>query len=98
MIYVAFAFLSLAQAEYRAFELVITNAATGQERVVISTLDPNQYRGYYPVGFEETVTYRSTWKCKGNTSLKPICSKPESAPSPKTPAPATPSLDQKSKS
>ncbi len=98
MVALVFAFLTIAHAEYRAFELVITNAATGQERVVISTLDPNQYRGYYPVAVEEKVTYRSTWKCKGNTSLKPVCSKPDLAPSPKTPAPAPTSLDQKSKS
>ena len=31
---------TFAHAEYRAFELVITNPATGQERVEISTLGP----------------------------------------------------------
>jgi hypothetical protein len=98
MILLVLAFLSSAHAEYRAFELVITNVASGQERVVVSTLDPNQYRVFYPVSLEEKVTYRATWKCKGNTSLKPVCGKPEMAPSLKTPAPAKPSLDQKSKS
>jgi hypothetical protein len=67
-----------ARAEYRAFELVITDSTSGQERVVLSTLDPNQYRGYYPVKPSEKVTYRQTWRCKGNTSdYKAICPKPE---------------------
>lgn len=69
--------LTYANAEYRAFELVITDEATGQERVEISTLDPNQYRGYHPVKYTETVTYRATWMCKGNTSGKPVCAQPE---------------------
>lgn len=68
-----------AGAEYRAFELVISNSATGQERVEISTLDPLQYRVYYPVGLDDKVTYRSTWRCRGNTSNKPICPRPEKA-------------------
>jgi hypothetical protein len=68
----------MAQAEYRAFELVITDSTSGQERVVLSTLDPNQYRGYYPIKPEEKITYRQTWRCKGNTSgYKAICPKPE---------------------
>lgn len=67
-----------AHAEYRAFELVITDSTSGQERVVLSTLDPNQYRGYYPVKLTERVSYRQTWRCKGNTAdFKPICPKPE---------------------
>jgi hypothetical protein len=67
-----------AHAEYRAFELVIVDSTTGQERVVLSTLDPNQYRGYYPVKPDEKITYRQTWRCRGNTSgFKPICPKPD---------------------
>jgi len=67
-----------AHAEYRAFELVITNPTTGQERVVLSTLDPNQYRRFYPIMPEERVTYRQTWRCRGNTSnFQAICPKPE---------------------
>jgi hypothetical protein len=80
----------LAQAEYRAFELVITNKVTGTERVVLSSLDPDQYRGYYPLDPGETITYRDTWMCKGNTSEKQICPKP--------PRPAKPSLSPDSKS
>lgn len=70
--------LPLAHAEYRAFELVITDSATGQERTEISTLDPNQYRGYHPVKSTETVSYRATWRCRGNTSnFKPVCKQPD---------------------
>lgn len=77
-----------AQAEYRAFELVITNPTSGQERVVISTLDPRQYRHYYPMKYEEQVTYRETWMCKGNTSgHKPVCPKPDRDSGPAAPAP-----------
>jgi len=67
-----------AQAEYRAFELVITNSTSGQERIVISNLDPGQYRGYYPVKLGDRVSYRSTWRCPGNTSnFQPICPNPK---------------------
>lgn len=66
-----------AKAEYRAFELVIHNKVTGEERVVLASLDPDQYRGYHPLDANEEITYRATWMCKGNTSDKPICPKPE---------------------
>lgn len=76
-----FAFLiSLsAQAEYRAFELVITNKVTGGERIVLSALDPDQYRGYHALDPNETISYRDTWMCKGNTANKEqqICPKPD---------------------
>jgi hypothetical protein len=70
-------FSTKAAAEYRAFELVISDPTSGQERVVLSTLDPIQYRYYYPVRPEESVTYSATWRCRGNTSGQPICPKPE---------------------
>jgi hypothetical protein len=70
-------FSQIVHAEYRAFELVIVSSTTGQERVVISTLDPRQYRKYYPVNYDDQITYRDTWMCKGNTSShKPVCAKP----------------------
>ncbi len=92
----AFGFLILiliwnpnAAAEYRAFELVIKNPTTGQERVVISTLDPRQYRHYYPMRYEEQVDYRATWKCKGNTSgHKPVCPNPKQGSGPAATPPA----------
>lgn len=69
--------LNFAFAEYRAFELVISNQVTGAERVVLSNLDPDQYRGLYYVDPNEIITYRSTWRCKGNTSGEKICPQPE---------------------
>ncbi len=82
LLLILFLFSQLTAAEYRAFELVITDKGSGKERVVISTLDPGQYRGYYPVAYSENVTYRGTWRCKGNTSnFKPVCPKPEGKPS-----------------
>jgi len=87
--------LTAAHAEYRAFELVITDSSTGQERVLISTLDPNQYRGYHPVKYTEVVQYRATWMCKGNTAGKPVCAQPEDQPERAPAAVPTPSLDQK---
>jgi hypothetical protein len=67
-----------ARAEYRAFELVLTDPTTGQEKVVVSTLDPWQYVIYHPVGPQVQVIYRSTWMCRGNTSnFKPICPNPK---------------------
>jgi hypothetical protein len=67
-----------AHAEYRAFELVIADSATGQERTEISSLTPVQYRRYHNVKATEQVSYRHTWMCKGNTShLKPVCPNPK---------------------
>jgi hypothetical protein len=83
-----FLFTRSARAEYRAFELVITNSTSGQERVVVSTLDPRRWRRYYPVKYDDQVTYRDTWMCKGNTSgHKPVCPKPEEGSGPATPKP-----------
>jgi hypothetical protein len=74
---------SHAMAEYRAFELVIKNSVTGQERVVLSNLDPDQYRGYHSLELGEQISYRATWMCKGNTANKSICPKPEKKPTKK---------------
>lgn len=66
------------KAEYRAFELVITDSLTGTERIEHSNLDPIQYKRFYPLGPGEKVTYRATWMCRGNTSqFKPICLNPK---------------------
>ena len=65
-------------ADYRAFELVIVDPTSGQEHVVLSNLDPIQYPGYYPVKLGERITYRATWRCRGNTSnFQPICPNPK---------------------
>lgn len=66
--------------------------AASPARFVDSTLDPDQYRGYFPVGEDEVVTYADTWRCRGRTDNKPHCPNPRDAASvegPETvPAPA----------
>jgi len=47
-------------------------------RLVKSSLDPYQYRGYYHLRPEESVTYIDTWRCPGNTGgIKEICKSPK---------------------
>jgi len=71
----------MAHAEYRMFNLKITNTQTKDYRLVDSTLDPLQYPGYYPVQKDEIVQYTATWRCFGNTGGgKPPC------PNPRAPA------------
>lgn len=71
--------LSIANAEYRAFDLLITNSATGQERHVLTTLDHVQYRYYYPTASTETISIASSWMCWGPTyDFKKICPDPKS--------------------
>ena len=73
-----FSFHIEAFAEYRAFELVIADGTSGQERVVLSSLDPLQYPKYYPVKAGDKISYRATWHCKGNTAnFQPICPNPK---------------------
>lgn len=70
--------------EYRVFRLKIskkTTAPTTDERIVESTLDPEQYRLYYPVAADEVISYTETWRCYGNTSETPFCPQPERQPS-----------------
>lgn len=67
-----------ALAEYRAFELKISKKDDPEDfRLVLSTLDPLQYYGYYNVKENELVQYTRTWMCKGKTSEKPICRDPK---------------------
>jgi len=75
-------------AEYRAFELVITDSTSGSKRIVLSQMDPLQYVRYHPVKASEIVQYQDTWRCRGNTSwFQPICPKPLREP--KAPSAAT---------
>lgn len=47
-------------------------------RLVQSTLDPEQYRGYYSVGLDEYITYIETWRCYGRTGdFKDFCPNPK---------------------
>ena len=46
-------------------------------KIVISNLDPEQYRGYYNVQKNQNVRYISTWKCPGRTANKDYCPNPK---------------------
>ena len=73
----------LAQAEYRVFLLKITKKPADpntppDSRLVESTLDHVQYRYFYPVATDETVTYIATWRCYGRTGeFKEFCPNPK---------------------
>ena len=90
-----FIFCLNSQAEYRAFRLLITTRAPAAAtppvappteapssgREIISTLDPDQYRGYYQVKDNEDITYTQTWMCPGRTAnFKDICPAPATVP------------------
>lgn len=76
---------SVTRAEYRVFNLVITNTQTNASRTVASTLDPHQYRLYNPVELGEVVSYAETWRCFGRTGdFQEFC------PNPKAQSPASP--------
>ena len=79
-----------AWAEYRVFELEITAYDDSNppadptkppeelsKTVVLSTLDPEQYRGYHTVKPNEKVRYIATWRCQGRTSNKDYCPNPK---------------------
>ena len=68
-----------AQAEYRVFRLVIKDVETKAQREVLSTLDPFQYVGYFPLKPGEGIDYVDTWRCfEDNGHFANYC------PSPKT--------------
>lgn len=73
----------LGAAEYRVFLLRISKKSTDPQasqdfRLVESTLDPEQYRYYYPVAADEVITYTDTWRCYGRTDgFKPHCPNPK---------------------
>lgn len=79
---------SSAHAEYRVFVLKISKRAPASDsRLVTSTLDPEQYRGYYPVALDEDITYIETWRCYGRTdNFKDFCPNPKA----QNPVPAAP--------
>ncbi|MGZ3774221.1 MAG: hypothetical protein ACXVCY_03900 [Pseudobdellovibrionaceae bacterium] len=54
-------------------------AQTGADfRLVESTLDPQQYRSYYPVASDEEISYIATWRCYGRTdNFLPHCPNPK---------------------
>lgn len=68
---------SVSFAEYRVYELAITNNETGETRTVISTLDDIQYPGYFPLRGNESITLVDTWMCWGrHGEFKKPCPNP----------------------
>lgn len=67
----------VAKAEYRAFNLQISDAQKKPVRSISSNLDPDQYRDFYLLHPGESITYTETWMCPGRTSdFKPTCKSP----------------------
>jgi hypothetical protein len=48
-----------------------------EKRIILSTLDPEQYRGYHTIQPNEKIRYISTWRCKGRTTGKDYCPNPK---------------------
>jgi len=70
-----------ARAEYRAYQLLITDTRTNQSRLMISTLDDIQYPDYHHLRRDEIVSIQATWMCWGRTDpFKPICRNPYEVP------------------
>ncbi len=47
------------------------------KKIVISNLDPDQYRGYHTVKPGQKIRYISTWRCPGRTDYKDYCPNPK---------------------
>lgn len=76
-----------AWAEYRVFDLEITNTETGQTRNVLSTLDDIQYPGYYPLRAQETIRISDTWMCwKRSDHFQRYCPNPNNTDLNRAPA------------
>ncbi len=70
----------LSYAEYRAYELRIVDAIDSTEYRVMTTLDPFQYTGYYPLRKSQKISLLDSWMCRGNTSdHKPLCPSPRAS-------------------
>lgn len=77
---------NLSWAEYRAFELKISNTQTGKTRTVRSVLDQGQYPQYYYLSSAEIIEYQDSWMCyERSDNFKPICANPHET-STRTPA------------
>ena len=64
-------------AEYRAFWLGFEGPNPSEFRTIISSLDPVQYPGYYPVPQNTRIRLLDTWMCRGRTNhLRDFCPSP----------------------
>ena len=85
--------MSNAFAEYRAFWLEI-KPPSGESVRVKSTLDPDQYVGYFPQAAGTHIKYTETWMCRGRTDNLPMCKSPSELSSDSTTANARPGSTQ----
>jgi hypothetical protein len=78
-----------AMAEYRAFELKITNTEKNKDYSVVSILDHLQYPKYHPMLKNEVIAYVDSWRCKENMSeFRRPCAKPDRTPALLAPKPS----------
>jgi hypothetical protein len=67
-----------AHGEHRVFTLTITDAGTGTQREVRTTLDHLQYPQYRYVRPSETIEIKDTWMCyERNDHTGRLCDPPE---------------------
>lgn len=77
-IFIFFALIPGAHAEYRVFQLVITDSTSGKSRTVVGTLDDLQYSQYHYVKTTETIALADTWMCwKRSDNFQPHCPNPK---------------------
>lgn len=73
----------MASAEYRVFDLRIFTDKSS--RTMASTLDPLQYKEYFPLQTDEKIEYTETWMCKGRTDqYQDLCPNPRKAQIPES--------------
>ena len=64
-------------AEYRVFTLHIINKTSKITKQIETTLDPEQFTGFYPLNSNEEISYIETWRCPGRTDFfKSHCNNP----------------------
>lgn len=77
-----------ARAEYRVYELEISDSTNGAVRIATTTLDDIQYRFYNSMKLTERVAIKETWMCYQRSDyFKGLCPKPPPPP-PRPPKPA----------
>ncbi len=73
-----------AWASYRVYQIKVirwgTTGAAGPQEMVLSTLDPVQYRQFHGGAKVLQTELVDTWYCPGDTSGKALCEKPKTAP------------------
>jgi hypothetical protein len=82
-----------AEAEYRVYQLKLTDTQTNKSHEFLSTLMPKQYIFYYPITAFQTLQIVDHWMCwQRSDGFKKLCTRPfSSAQSPKTSSQGDPS-------